>query len=701
MLDEKQNKLPENQDLTDEAILKDTDAASELQEQETEVPAEAEKPELVLLTADEDDKKSGETALLIADEETAEKPGVSEEPISEDQVEDHKIDIISAEQTDENVASEELAEEKEVSSAVRADNKEKEKKESEQTIDFSKLDLEKMIEGIDILMNRFSVNEVKNAYFDFKQAFDEKYEALYQEQKEKFIAEGGDEAEFSFISPLKTKYNSLARAFKKKRQEAYQAIENERKENLSQKQALIERLKHLIDNAEPASMYKEFKDLQSEWRRVGPVPTANDNDIWQTYQHHVERFYDLLHLSNEYKDLDFKHNLDEKIKLAEKAEALAVSQDVEKAFRELQVLHRLWKEEVGPVAREFREEVWHRFSEATKLIHEKRHGLQKEIDHVFEENIALKNAVIEKIKQIDTGKLKSHNAWQDAIKKIEEYHKEFLAIGRVTREKNEEIWTSFKNATRDFNKGKNEFFKSVKNEQLDNLKKKMILVEQAEALKDSEDVATVTEIYKKIQADWKKIGHVPKKDSDRIWNRFKEACNHFFERVHQKQEGTQKTQTDKFDQKKELLGQFKEGIKQDEHLDLDKLNSFVEEWRSLGTLPENMGHLEAKFNKALDSAYKKLDIDEDESAFLKFKNNIDSYLEKKDTRKIESEHHFIRKKCDELIKEVKQLENNVGFITNATESNPLVQNVMKHIQSNNEELKLWQRKLKYLNKLNY
>lgn len=701
MLDEKQNKLPENQDLTDEAILKETDAASELQEQEAEVPAEAEKPEPVLLTANEDDIKSGETELLIADEETAEKPDVSEEPISEDQVEAQKIEFVSAEQTDENVPSEELAEEKEVSSAVRADNEEKEKKESEQTIDFSKLDLEKMIEGIDILMSRFSVNEVKNAYFDFKKAFDEKYEALYQEQKEKFIAEGGDEAEFSFISPLKTKYNSLARAFKKKRQEAYQAIENERKENLSQKQALIERLKHLIDNAEPASMYKEFKDLQSEWRRVGPVPTANDNDIWQTYQHHVERFYDLLHLSNEYKDLDFKHNLDEKIKLAEKAEALAVSQDVEKAFRELQVLHRLWKEEVGPVAREFREEVWHRFSEATKLIHEKRHGLQKEIDHVFEENIALKNAVIEKIKQIDTSKLKSHNAWQDAIKKIEDYHKEFLAIGRVSKEKNEEIWTAFKNATRDFNKGKNEFFKSVKNEQLDNLKKKMILVEQAEALKDSEDVATVTEIYKKIQADWKKIGHVPKKDSDRIWNRFKDACNHFFERVHQKQEGTQKTQTDKFDQKKELLGQFKEGIKQDEHLDLDKLNSFVDEWRSLGTLPENMGHLEAKFNKALDSAYKKLDIDEDESAFLKFKNNIDSYLEKKDTRKIESEHHFIRKKCDELIKEIKQLENNVGFITNATESNPLVQNVMKHIQSNNEELKLWQRKLKYLNKLNY
>lgn len=701
MLDEKQNKLSENQDITDDAILNNIDAASELQEQEIEGFAEAMKPEPVELTADEDEKNSGVKGLLIADKETTDKPGTLEEPVSEDQDGKHKTEVVNTQESEEIVDVEELTVEKEVTLAGRADDKKKEKKETVQTIDFSKLDLEKMIEGIDILMSRFSVNEVKNAYFDFKKAFDEKYEALYEEQKEKFIGEGGDEAEFSFISPLKTKYNSIARAFKKKRQEAYQTIENERKENLTQKLALIERLKHLIDNAEPASMYKEFKDLQSEWRRIGPVPTANDNDIWQTYQHHVERFYDLLHLSNDYKDLDFKHNLDEKIKLAERAEELARSLDVESSFRELQVLHRMWKEEVGPVAREFREDVWHRFSEATKLIHEKRHGLQKEIENVFEENIALKNAVIEKIKQMDVSKLKSHSAWQDAIKKVEEYHKEFLAIGRVTREKNEEIWSSFKNVTRDFNRGKNEFFKTIKNDQLENLKKKMILVEQAEALKDSEDVATVTEIYKKIQADWKKIGHVPKKDSDRIWNRFKDACNHFFERVHQKQEGTQKTQTDKFDQKKELLGQFKEGIKQNEHLDIDKLNTFVEEWRSLGTLPENMGHLEAKFNKALDTAYKKLDINEDESAYLKFKNNIDSYLEKKDTRKIESEHHFIRKKCDELIKEVKQLENNVGFISHASESNPLVQNVMKQIETNNEELKLWQRKLKYLNKLNY
>lgn len=701
MLDEKQNKLPENQDLSEENLEKKVkDAVPELLLPETETLADTKEFDPEEPTGEEENIKAGLKELLFADKETENKTKVPEEVVSAEKTDVKEIEAVETPLTIGNNA-EDLEEDIEELSADAEEKKAKEKKEPIQTIDFSKLDLEKMIEGIEILLSRFSVNEVKNAYFDFKNAFDEKYETLYQEHKEKFIAEGGEETEFSFISPLKTKYNSIARSFKKKRQEAYMAIENDRKENLTMKLALIERLKDLINNAEPASMYKEFKDLQSEWRRVGPVPAANDNDIWQTYQHHVERFYDLLHLSNEYKDLDFKHNLDEKTKLAERAEELARSKDVEKAFRELQVLHRLWKEEIGPVAREFREDVWQRFSEATKLIHEKRHDLQKEIDNVFEENVALKNAVIDKIKQIDVSKLKSHSAWQDAIKKIEEYHKEFLAVGRVTREKNEEIWSAFKIVTRDFNRGKNEFFKSIKNDQLDNLKKKMILVEQAEALKDSDDIATVTEIYKKIQSDWKKIGHVPKKDSDRIWNRFKDACNHFFERVHQKQEGTNKSQIDKFDQKKELLGQFKEGIKQEEHLDLDKLNSFVEEWRNLGTLPDNMGHLETKFNKALDSAYKKLDIDEDESAFLKFKNNIDSYLEKKDTRKIESEHHFIRKKCDELTKEIKQLENNVGFITNASESNPLVQNVMKHIETGNEELKLWQRKLKYLNKLDY
>jgi hypothetical protein len=271
----------------------------------------------------------------------------------------------------------------------------------------------------------------------------------------------------------------------------------------------------------------------------------------------------------------------------------------------------------------------------------------------------------------------------------------------VTKARNEEVWSAFKNATRNFNKEKNKYFKSVKGEQLDNLRKKMLLIEQAESLKDSEDWKTVTDIFKKIQADWKKIGHVPRKDSDRIWKRFKAACNHFFDRLHQRQDGINTEQSEIIDQKKELLGHFKEEIKQEENIDLDAVNTFVEEWRNLGEVPGNMGHLNTKFNKTLDSAYKKLDLDEDESSFLKFKNIVDSYAAQNDGRKLESEHHFVRKKCDELTREIKQLENNVSFISNASQDNPLIKNVLNNIENYKNELKVWQRKLKYLNALDY
>ena len=575
------------------------------------------------------------------------------------------------------------------------------KSEKQDTLDFSTLKIEDLLVEFENILYRSPIKEVKKYFFDFKKTFDTKFKGLIEEEKAKFIEAGGDEMDFHFSSPFKSKFNSLVNGFKKKRQEAYLALEAEQKENLVKKTELIERLKDLIDNAEPASMYKDFKDLQTEWRNIGQIPKANYNDIWQTYQHHVERFYDLLHLSNEFKDLDFKHNFEEKSKLVERAEALAENKDIDKAFRELQVLHRIWKEEIGPVAREYREEIWHKFSEATKKIHEKRHEFQKVIDEQLEKNVDLKFEVIKRIEEIDFSKLESRQSWQEAIKKVEALRKEFLDIGRVTKTRNEEVWSAFKNATRNFNKEKNNYFKSIKGEQLDNLNKKMQLIEQAESLKDSEDWKTVTDIFKKIQADWKKIGHVPRKDSDKIWKRFKAACNHYFDRLHQRQDGINTEQSEIIDQKKELLGNFKEEIKQEENIDLDAVNTFVEEWRNLGEVPGNMGHLNTKFNKTLDSAYKKLDLDEDESSFLKFKNIVDSYAAQNDGRKLESEHHFVRKKCDELTREIKQLENNVSFISNASQDNPLIQNVLNNIENYKSELKVWQRKLKYLNGLDY
>ncbi|NOQ91703.1 MAG: DUF349 domain-containing protein, partial [Flavobacteriaceae bacterium] len=516
-----------------------------------------------------------------------------------------------------------------------------------------------------------------------------------------FLKEGGNEIDFHYVSPIKNKFNDLLFEFKKKRQQFYRDIESSQKQNLEKRLQLIEQLKDLIDNAEASTMYKNFRVLQDEWREAGQIPHTKYNDVWRTYHHHVERFYDLLHLNNDLRDLDFKHNLEEKTKLVEKAETLAEDKDVNHAFKELQILHRLWKEDIGPVAREFREDVWERFSVATKKIHDKRHEFQDKLDAKLHDNVALKIAVIEKIKTINIDNITSHKLWQDNIKTLEAFRDEFFKAGRVPKSKNEEIWQLFKDATRNFNKAKNTFYKSIKHDQTENLTKKMHLVDQAESLKDSEDWDIATEVYKKVQSEWRKIGHVPRKDSDKIWKRFKDACNHYFDRLHDKQDGSNKEQTEIFNKKKDFLEQFKELISQEDDLTLDIVNTNIKDWKALGMVPVKMRHIDSKFNKALDSAYKKLNIDKDEAAFFKFQNNVDSYLEQNDVRKLDGEQLFVRRKIDELTKEIKQLENNISFISNASADNPLVKNVYTNIENYNKNLEVWKKKLSYLRKLEY
>jgi len=566
-------------------------------------------------------------------------------------------------------------------------------------VDFVKLTLEELIEHFRLLLDNFSVHETRTQVESLKSNFIKKFKEILSEKKREFIDGGGNEIDFHFNLPVKNSFNDLVFEYKKKRRQYYKDLESEQSSNLEKRLELIEDLKSLIDNAEASTMYKNFRVLQDKWRVIGQIPHTKYNDVWRTYHHHVERFYDLLHLNNDFRDLDFKHNLEEKTKLAEIAEKLANDKDVNHAFKELQVLHRMWKEDIGPVARELREDIWSRFSEATMKIHQKRHDYQDKLDEKLNDNIALKIAVIDKIKTINIEGITSHKSWQDSIKKLESLRDDFFAVGRVPKSKNEEIWQLFKDATRVFNKAKNNFYKSIKKDQSTNLKKKMDLVDQAEKLKDSDDWEMVTDIFKKIQSDWKSIGHVPSRDSDKIWKRFKNACNHYFDRLHDKQDGANKEQTEVFNTKKDFLEQFKVKLDNEDSLTIEMVNENITNWRNLGTVPMKMRHIDTKFNKLLDLAYKKLNIDKEEAIFLKFKNIIDSYVEQKDERRIDSERLFVRRKMDELTKEIKQLENNISFISNASEDNPLVKNVYKNIENYKNELEVWKRKIFYLNKL--
>ena len=697
---------------TVEEVVKDSAEEVEVSKEEITKTAEVESASV------EEAVKDAAEEVKVSKEEITETPEVesaSVEEVTKEVEEAPKEEVIEAAaevkqevktepseieaeviETAEVAVEKEGAETKEVPS-----NSEAKKNKEVPEFNLMLMSLDDIVKMIHNLLSDFEIKDVKNQIESLKIDFQKKFSAFLKEQKDAFLKSGGEEADFLLSAPIKQKFDDLIGDYKRKRQHFYKEIERTQKENLELRLALIDELKGLIDNAEASTMYKNFIALQDRWRAVGQIPHGKYNDVWRTYHHHVERFYDLLHLNNDFRDLDFRHNLEEKTKLIKKAEVLAEEEDVNHSFKELQILHRMWKEDIGPVARELREEVWHKFSEATKKIHKKRHDFQDQLDEKFKANVDLKIAVIEKIKTLDTSANTGHKDWQQSIKKLEALRDEFFAIGRVPKSKNEEVWQFFREATRKFNSEKNNFYKGIKNEQSDNLKKKLILVEQAESLKDSDDSTMATEVFKKVQSEWKKIGHVPRRDSDKIWKRFKDACNHYFDKLHEKQNDVDKDQSAVIDKKKEFMDSLKKEIEDGKDLSLEFVQKGLDQWRSLGVLPQKVKHLDIKFNKLLDAAYKKLNIDKDEVSFLRFKSTVESLLDQKNFRKLDGEQLFIRRKIDEITKEIKQLENNISFISNASADNPLVKNVYKNIEEYKKSLQIWKRKIDYMKKMEY
>lgn len=563
--------------------------------------------------------------------------------------------------------------------------------------DYSEFSIEELVVSLKNLIENTPVQKIKSPIDQIKNAFNEKFGALLAEKKQAFLDEGGESIDFQFTHPSKSEFNKLLSEYRVKREAHYASIEKKLNENLEKRLQVIEELKTLIDDAEVSTMYKNFKAIQEKWNSIGGVPKSTYNDTWKTYQHHVERFYDLLHLSNDFRDLDFKHNLDEKLKIIEKAEALADEKDINFAAKQLQELHKIWKEDIGPVARDIREEVWQKFSDATKKIHDKRHEFFKEIHSKYDEMIDKKMLVIAEINALDVSKNSNHNDWQKSIDELEALRKKYFDIGKLPYAKSEEIWQKFKNATKKFNAAKNKFYKEEKSEQQENLQKKMALIELAESLKDSEDWEMATNAMKKIQSDWKKIGHVPRKFSDDIWKRFKAACNYYFNRFHQQKNAVSKDQQQVVDRKQEYL----ESLKNKKKFKKEEVFDMMNEWQDLGRLPKNSKHLDSKFNKLIDATLDNLSLDKNEIVFLKFKNLVDSYFENNDYKKLDSEQLFVRKKIDEIVREIQQLENNLSFFSISNKNNPLVLNVKNQVNEFKEELAVWKEKLDYIKKLDY
>ncbi|NVK52569.1 MAG: DUF349 domain-containing protein [Flavobacteriaceae bacterium] len=585
----------------------------------------------------------------------------------------------------------------EIEEKVAEDAEKDAEKSSIPMLEYDTMELESLAEELEKLIKNYPIQQLKANVDAIKSAFNVKFGTLLAEKKAAFLADGGNSIDFQYSSPVKTTYNNLLSDYKKKRDTYYSELDTQLKNNLEKRHAVINELKELIADADPKTMYKNFRALQDRWREIGPVPRSKYNDTWRNYHHHVERFYDLLHLSNDFRDLDFKHNLEEKLKLIERTEALATYENVNDAFKELQKLHKAWKEDVGPVSKEQREEIWKRFSDASKKVHDRRHEYFRSLKSQFKVIIEKKLAVIAKIDAYDVSNNVKHSDWQKSIKEIEALRKEYFDAGKLPYSKSEEVWQKFKAATKKFNHSKNTFYKNEKRVQQENLDKKNALIEQAESLKDSEDWETATNTMKKIQADWKKIGHVPRKFSDDIWKRFKTACNHYFDRYHGRQDDLSKEQQAFIEDKKVLLDKVKEL----EKASLEEIETLITTWKDLGQTPRNARHLESKFYKQVDRLLEGLSMSKEEIAMLKFKNLVDGYLAQNNTHKLDSEQMFVRKKIDEANKEIQQLENNLSFFSNAEDDNPLVVKVRNDINEHKKNAKIWKKKLKYLRSLDY
>lgn len=565
--------------------------------------------------------------------------------------------------------------------------------------DYEAMDMESLVQELEKLVAVEKVMSVKDHVEEIKSAFLSKYNHFIEEKREEFLAENPDTTEdFHYHLPLKVKFDTLFNQYRDKKNTHFKSLQNNLKSNLDVRLAIVEELKELINPQENIKdTLKHFNELRERWKNAGPIPRDKYNHVWNNYHFHVENFYDYLHLDREARDLDFKHNLELKQKIITRVEVLVNEPDVNKAFRELQDLHKIWKEDIGPVSREHREAIWNTFSELTKKIHDKRELLFEKQRGTEQENLEKKKEIISKIEELAKEKVEAHSSWQGQIEKVEALRNEFFSTGKVPSDVNEETWSAFKNAVRDFNALKNSFYKDIKKDQQDNLNKKLALVERANALKDSEDFAATTPIMKQIQEEWKQIGHVPRKYSDSIWKDFKEACNHYFDKLHAQRNEVNSEEIEAFDKKKAYLETIKDFALTGEHkADLDAIKAHIETWKGFGKVPHARRHIEGKFNKILDALFDKLSLSKKDSEMARFNSRIDQLSGSDDTRKLENEKIFLIRKIEEVQQEIFQLENNIQFFANAKKDNPMVLEVKKNIERHKESLQMWKDKLKQI-----
>ena len=517
-------------------------------------------------------------------------------------------------------------------------------------------------------------------------------------ERNEFIEKGGAAEEFlPTPNTLEEEFKATMNIIKQKRAERQADIERQKEENAQKKQEILDRIKALSNTPEEANQaYKEFKELQAQWQEIKLVPADKNNELWKTYQLYVEQYYDQLKLNHEFREYDFKKNLETKTRLCEAAEKLSEENDIIAAFQQLQNLHQEYKE-TGPVAKELREEIWNRFKAASTVINKRHQQHFEEIKAREEENLAKKNALCEKIEGIDTTALKTAVDWETKTKEIIETQQEWRTVGFAPQKMNVKVFERFRLCCDKFFTEKAAFFKNLKEELADNLTKKTSLCEEAEALKDSTDWKAATEKFMQLQKDWKTIGTVPKKHSENLWQRFNTACNYFFEQK-SKSTATQRSEEKENLQKKENIIERLKALQETNEYNADTIKELMKEWNEVGHVPfKEKDKIYKTYHEIVDQLFKSLNTSAARRRLEHFKNNLKNDS-KEGAQDLSRERERLIRIYDNKQNEIKTYENNLGFLTShSKKGNSLVNEMNKKMEKLKDELQLLGEKISAIN----
>lgn len=542
-------------------------------------------------------------------------------------------------------------------------------------------------------------NANKQELDGLKQTFYKIHNAEIEAAKKTFVENGGAEEEFiAQPSSVEEEFKSLMAAIKEKRSALAAEIEKQKEENLQVKLSIIEELKELVESPDDANKsYNEFKKLQQQWNEVKLVPQAKVNELWKNYQLYVEKFYDILKLNNEFREYDFKKNLEIKTHLCEAAEKLADEQDVVSAFHQLQKLHQEFRD-TGPVAKELRDEIWNRFKAASTAVNRRHQQHFEALKETEQHNLDQKTVICEIVEAIEFDQLKTFAAWETKTQEVIALQNKWKTIGFAPQKMNVKIFERFRKACDEFFKKKGEFFKLLKEGMNANLEKKKALCEKAESLKDSTEWKETAEILTKLQKEWKTIGPVSKKYSDAVWKRFITACDYFFEQKGKATSSQRSVEQENLEKKKAIIARL---TAIDETTDADEaskeVRELMKEWNGIGHVPfKEKDRLYKQYHGLIDQLFDRFNISASNKKLSNFKSSIGN-IQSGGSQSLYREREKLVRTYENMKNELQTYENNLGFLTTSSKKgNSLLTEINRKVEKLKSDLELVLQKIKVI-----